>query len=332
MHIQLSNHDVDQAQSPPPDWGLVPFEVSCARCGQNLRGLTDPTCPACEFQFEWSDAVPIEHLTCEQCGYKLMGLTDCRCPECGTAFTWDHAIAAYHQSRQALFEYRWRDRPVRSFVHTVRLMFRPKSLWQQLSIHDRPQARPLVLMIAPLILAIPLALLLLESVNSWAWELRFMAEYGMPAGAPGVISFSHHLAQSLTMTHVYTPALHLILWVLLTCATLLMLRQSMKRYRILSRQVFRVWAYCVPIPAAAALLVFTATSHAMLLTRFRPGEIVYAAFSLTIAVYQVYLLREGYRQYLKMPHAWGVAIAAHLIGFIGAGVLMAPLQALLAPI
>ncbi len=40
MDTQLAKHDVDTAESTPPDWDLVAFEVSCARCGQDLRGLT----------------------------------------------------------------------------------------------------------------------------------------------------------------------------------------------------------------------------------------------------------------------------------------------------
>ena len=45
-----------------PNWDLVPFDVACARCGHDLRGLTDPVCPACKLEFDWSVAVPIEHL------------------------------------------------------------------------------------------------------------------------------------------------------------------------------------------------------------------------------------------------------------------------------
>ncbi len=62
-----------EATSRPshPDWDHVPFDVGCARCGHDLRGLTDPRCPACQLEFDWADAVPIEQLTSETCGYHL---------------------------------------------------------------------------------------------------------------------------------------------------------------------------------------------------------------------------------------------------------------------
>ena len=71
-----------------PDWEDVPFEVGCARCGRDLRGLEEPVCPQCGLDFDWSDAVPIEQLTCLSCGYHLYGLRETRCPECGEWFHW----------------------------------------------------------------------------------------------------------------------------------------------------------------------------------------------------------------------------------------------------
>ncbi len=66
-----------------PDWGKVPFDVACARCGEDLRGQTEPKCSACALVFDWADAVPLEELLCEGCGYHLYGLSETRCPEMG---------------------------------------------------------------------------------------------------------------------------------------------------------------------------------------------------------------------------------------------------------
>ena len=71
--------------SSAPDWDHVPFDVGCARCGHDLRGRSDPICPACGLTFDWADAVPIERLTCAHCNYHLYGLQEKRCPECGNA-------------------------------------------------------------------------------------------------------------------------------------------------------------------------------------------------------------------------------------------------------
>ncbi|MCH8243366.1 MAG: hypothetical protein IH897_12275, partial [Planctomycetes bacterium] len=129
-----------------PNWDLVPFDVPCPRCGHDLRGQTEPVCPACKLEFDWSVAVPIEELTCEKCHYHLFGLAETRCPECGERFTWKKALAAYERRRHLLFEYRWRDQPFRSLIRTAYLTLRPRLLWRQLDMHDRPQIGPSVVM------------------------------------------------------------------------------------------------------------------------------------------------------------------------------------------
>ena len=135
---------INHADALAPDWDAVPFDVACARCGHNLRGLSKPQCPACDLTFDWSEAIPLEKLVCGECGYHLCGLTETRCPECGTQFTWEDALAEYHRRKKLVFEYRWRDQPVRSLLGTWCLAARPKRLWSTLDLHDPPQIRPLL--------------------------------------------------------------------------------------------------------------------------------------------------------------------------------------------
>ena len=130
-----------------PDWENVPFEVGCARCGHDLRGRTEAKCPACGLEFDWAAAVPIEQLKCRHCDYHLYGLRETRCPECGERFTWEEALARYHRKRIALFEYQWRERPIRSLIGTWFRAMVPGKLWKKVSIHDPPQVGPLWVMI-----------------------------------------------------------------------------------------------------------------------------------------------------------------------------------------
>ena len=37
----------------PPDWQSITRDVKCPLCGYNLRGLIEPGCPECGYQFEW---------------------------------------------------------------------------------------------------------------------------------------------------------------------------------------------------------------------------------------------------------------------------------------
>ena len=46
------------AQSPP-DWSTVADEIHCPLCEYNLRGLSEPRCPECGYQFEWPELLDI---------------------------------------------------------------------------------------------------------------------------------------------------------------------------------------------------------------------------------------------------------------------------------
>ena len=37
----------------PPAWQSISCDVNCPLCGYNLRGLIEPRCPECGYQFEW---------------------------------------------------------------------------------------------------------------------------------------------------------------------------------------------------------------------------------------------------------------------------------------
>ena len=318
-----TTNDPTVANSTGPDWDLVPFDVPCARCGHDLRGLTDPVCPACKLEFDWSVAVPIENLTCEKCDYHLFGLTETRCPECGERFTWELALASYERRRHLLFEYRWRDRPIRSLVRTVYLMFRPRLLWQELDIHDRPQMGPSVVMPACALLTLVAVPPFLRALYRTAWLARY--EWDWITWAECCLELLSYLREAYTGVYTYGPPFYVGTWSLLTLGSLFLLPQSMKRYRVRSVQVVRVWTYCVPLPASIAFLVSTCVVGISLLLRFDTRVVGFFLSCLIVpaALYVVFLLRQGCKQYLKIPHAWGVAIAAHLIGFLGSTILAA---------
>ena len=48
-----------QALPPPlpgvPDWNAIGAEILCPLCEYNLRGLAEPRCPECGYQFVWSE-------------------------------------------------------------------------------------------------------------------------------------------------------------------------------------------------------------------------------------------------------------------------------------
>lgn len=96
-----------EANPNAPDWSTLDFEVNCPRCGYNLAMLAQP-----------------------------------RCPECGLQFAWPVVVAASREARRdsPLFEYRWRAKPVRSFLFTVLLCLMPGWLWRRTELTHTPRA------------------------------------------------------------------------------------------------------------------------------------------------------------------------------------------------
>lgn len=80
---------------PPPATPLSSYlaanDLSCAACGYNLRGVTQPFCPECGMVVprpasdklaESQERVP-RRLWCRKCGYNLSAHRCDVCPECG---------------------------------------------------------------------------------------------------------------------------------------------------------------------------------------------------------------------------------------------------------
>lgn len=113
----------DFVNNEAPNWSKLDIELSCPRCGYNLRMLELP-----------------------------------RCPECGLHFQWDKLIRAKKefQTRPPIFEYHWRSHPIRSFALTVWLCLQPWRLWRWLPLTAVPSVRvmPFLLMLVMAMLAL----------------------------------------------------------------------------------------------------------------------------------------------------------------------------------
>jgi hypothetical protein len=307
-----------------PDWAMVPFAVACARCGQDLRGRSEPVCPQCGLQFDWAEAVPIEQLTCAQCGYRLYGLTEPRCPECGRPFTWQGALAEYHRRQHFLFEYRWRDGPLRSLVATWFHALRPRRFWKRISLHDPPNVRGLVAMVAVLLAVYFAAMPVSLSLATWG-----AVQLQTGAGGWAVPGLGWWLVEILTSDEPYVWLGVVATWCLASLGALLVFRQSMRRYRVRVPQVVRVWAYAVPLlppvcPLLLGGLVFaynTSVWFSVASGRWFTGA-CYGGVVLLV-LYVVWCLAHAYRHYLRMRHALAVAVAAQTIACLATLTLLA---------
>ena len=216
-----------------PDWDRVPFEVGCARCGNDLRGRIEPKCPACELEFDWSDAVPIEQLTCLHCDYHLYGLTETRCPECGQPFEWDQVLDEFRRRQKPFFEYEWRRNPVRSLLRTWWWALWPPRLWRRFDIHDPPRVGPLLAIPALCLTAfLVLFLLLLAAFTLW-YVHRGNWRYTLQDVCDSVLASLRYDVPVLSFL--------VAAWLVSLLTALMLFRQSMRRCRVRTVHVLRVW-------------------------------------------------------------------------------------------
>ncbi len=313
--------DPGTTRSSTPDWDNVPFDVGCARCGHDLRGLSEPICPACGLEFDWADAVPIEELTCLKCGYHLCGLRDTRCPECGERFTWAEALTEHYRRKKPLFEYRWREQPLRSFVRSWRLAMHPRKLWRILDIHDPPQARPLGFTVAVSIFALFLLTPVLLGLYRWTY-LRLIGSFR----DPGYAELPLFVLEYLFNPEAYVYALIVLVWCASSFAALMLFRQSMRLCRVRTVQVLRVWVYATACILPVAPLIMYVVVFAAYYVRFRRGWWTFPDLhefgALFLLLWVTWSLRQGYRHYLRMPHSMGVAVSSQIIAVLATAVIL----------
>lgn len=308
--------------SSPPPWHLIHFDVLCARCGHDLRGQSDPVCPACRLEFEWSDAAPLEELTCGQCNYHLYGLTDSRCPECGTSVDWNEALLRYRTSQKPLFEYRWRDNFLRSLVKTWKVSLRPRLFWKEISIQDPPRPAPLALFVFFQLIATLLTIVAYKTIFSLGLTRSIVRGTGF-GKTPSILDLPSIVGNQFSDPHTYLMLGLIALWFIFTVLSLLVFQISMRLCQVRFAHVFRVCAYSaltfVPIYVLGFVIlgeVIEFLRRSGLLSRGLVADIIGFGFLLAILILPTYSILNGYRHYIRMPHSPGVAICSQIMAIL----------------
>ncbi len=321
------------SSSSPPDWSKVHFPVECARCGHDLFGRDEPTCPACNLEFDWSDAVPLDQLKCNECGYALMGLTEPRCPECGTAFSWTEVVEALtrHGDRPKI-----RRRLPHTFSHMFKVWFsavRPERFWKTLKTHDQQS-------VAVLIRGAVGALLFVLAIDFVYAVVEDMVvnRHKLTRRSYPIISFIMLLCEGIENTaYAWERAwagFWLAVWEGAALIAMLMYRQSIRQIQLKSQHIVTVWAYSVGLLGPTYLLAFyillslsdffapiprgptIGTPRAVLMS----GVATTLLCALFIA-HALWSIRCGCGHYLKIRHGFGVALATFAVASVATSVI-----------
>ena len=312
--VRYANAGIPWLLAGKPDWNAIHFDVTCSRCGYDLRLIQEP-----------------------------------RCPECGLTFAWMDVLDRSAHRNEFLFEHVWRKQPVRSYLRTVWHSLRPRHFWRRVSIHNHIHSGPLVF----LLLISLVMVTMLGSVPLLLWWLDHVTFQALPLSIRGstvyqyIVNFVElgitHSGPSYYSGPIRGPLLGLFgpgMILLLLFATVASLRQTLGRCRVRTAQILRVVAYTAPAAAAwwclllgVHMLVIWMTKRVWFRYGGEPGfgdllhlsitphpdslSILLAGYGLVLfllfLLIPVVYLRVGLRDYLRLPHATSIAAATLII-------------------
>ena len=230
-------------------------------------------------------------IVCPLCDYNLRGLSEPRCPECGYRFNWPHLLHPERWQHPFLFEHQPR-RNIWSFFRTLGTSFFPRNFWSVLNASHptRPGRLFLYWMGASALVAMAVLLLVVElflrTDSPWARERLWL--------------------------DLISRVAICLAWPLLTFATLMIFRASMRRAKVRPVHVAR----CVVYGCNAAVwvgLLLSALSLLLELDGLTPFITLMAFFCVAIGAVNIYHLGCAYRQYLRFDRPWATIAATQII-------------------
>jgi len=296
--------------SPPlapdsaPDWTAVTGDVVCPLCEYNLRGLTEPRCPECGYQFKWRD------------------LTDPK-----------------RRKHPYIFEHHPR-RNVWSFMRTAIGGLRPWKFWSSLRPDQTSRPKRLV---AYWVMAMVIVLLLLvvgcaaifagdtARYNSYLAPRRtYYVSPGLGAGppVPSRVSYLNWRSFRRTLNREGGPFwgcwAGCLAWPWLTAAILMIFRVSMRRAKVNAEHVLRCVLYSGDAFIWPALLLTAALWTGVGLTglgiidRATGSCLLPVGFGVAIlCLLPAVKLWAAYQRYLRFRHALWTIIASQVILVLG---------------
>jgi len=259
--------------SQPPDWQQFTLDLSCPRCGYNLRMLTGS-----------------------------------RCPECGLDFDWAEVIAAADDRRACpLFEYQWRKRPIRSFLHTVWLTMRPKRLWSQTSLAVEPRVGPLFALLAAVLVMYVTVLVASQNLHNAYSMLMYYSRLNRPfRWSPLFIidpAIGHAMEAGFLLVSIATVWMYIQVF-----------RQSIARCRVRQDHFLRIlilsFLPMMAIKAIVAILTQWLPEVLPWSVRGPVSQVVQVLFDAAALLFMMVSLKAGLTDYLKLDRGGWVAVAA----------------------
>jgi hypothetical protein len=302
----------------------------------------DPLLPASSHTPDWETLK--EDLKCPLCDYNLRGLTEPRCPECGFQFTWQELFDAERDRHQYLFE----DHPKRniwSFWKTFWNDCRPRRFWRELSPAHAVRIKRLLIywLLANGILLLSAVNPFIQSGREIIRQNTSMSRFFMPV--PGSSNYQYASGMAPGGAFIYTQIsasqyrlnvrtrpwdfvkavwaaarqdfsiiqsmIVILVWPWATLLSLLIFQASMRRAKIKTSHVLRCAIYgcdfCLLLTALLTLLSFW--------WRWDVKSVAYMVL-LPCSILATYRLTFAYKRYLRFSHPFLTVLASQIVVFL----------------
>ncbi len=280
----------------PPDWSKpLAYEIICPLCEYNLRGLTEPRCPECGYQFSWSEVLAgrqmhrylFEHQTSKNWWSFWMTYWN----DCLPWRFWRDLKPTQEVNVRRLLRY-WIFANGIAMLISIALLIHPL---MQLAQNDKAlraagAARRLVFHN------------MLFDPEPWSYGFFAQVFYDIKYGAMG-LGWARDVAIAL-------------LWTWLSLATLMIFQSSMRQSKIKSAHVLRVAIY------GCDFVVLLAAVHLCLVDTQRSDHWNTFVIAGACAIVGTFRMSFAYSRYLRFHMPFFTVLASQLIVFIFVCILM----------
>jgi hypothetical protein len=276
--------------------------------------FVSPVAPNTSASPEWEN-IAVE-AKCPLCDYNLRGLVEPRCPECGYQFDWPSVLDADKRKHPYLFEHH-PERNVRSFLQTSFHSLKPSVFWQTLQPTHRVRPRRAVLYWAPYSL-MPLLAAGVAVFEAVRVQMLFPA-FRPPWAAPPSLSFDYVLQSVGGRPGAYAilaAVALLAIWPWLNFLALMIFQQSMRRAHVKPSHVVRCAIYSgdlifwYSLLAAGAVLLVGPTYLSWPIANFLLFLTLGAILTGIVIAVRMWI---AYRRYMKFDHAFATILASQII-------------------
>ncbi len=285
-------------------------------------------------------------IECPLCLYNLRGLVEPRCPECGFQFEWPELLDPKRQRHRYLFEHH-PERNFWSFFRTLMAGLRPRKFWSAVKPTHIVRQRRLViywLLCSGLMMLLPLAQAFhlgadLARSNAYGRLFFISAAGANPASAqarqlymsanlplPPSRRFFGQYWQLLQRQYLSLASVGLgsiVTWPWLTLAALMIFQASMRKAKVQRAHVLRCVVYSADVSVLYMVLTMLAITYviASAFLQHRPEVGDYYAFWLLILLWVMRLdkLVSAYRKYLQFDHPFLTVLASQIIVVLAMG-------------